>query len=140
MADIEIKYNNATIASLNDSGTEVLETSGMYLTDDITVAYTKSGGGGGGSTTTVSFDDSCIFTGSYIAYIDGDGNYQSTTQLAMMSAVSYSMLSKSLLVWYDGADPAMSGAIMGSPTGITLVESKNTGGRTPIYVRYYQVD
>lgn len=46
MADVEIKYNNATIASLNDSGTEVLETNGTFLTDDITVEYTKSGGGG----------------------------------------------------------------------------------------------
>ncbi len=41
MADVEIKYNNATIASLNDSGAEVLETNGTYLTDDITVEYTK---------------------------------------------------------------------------------------------------
>lgn len=47
MADVEIKYNNSTIASLNDSGTEVLETNGTFLTDDITVEYTKSGGGGG---------------------------------------------------------------------------------------------
>jgi hypothetical protein len=46
MADVEIKYNNSTIASLNDSGTEVLETNGTFLTDDITVEYTKSGGGG----------------------------------------------------------------------------------------------
>lgn len=45
MADVEIKYNNATIASLNDSGTEVLETNGTFLVDDITVEYTKSGGG-----------------------------------------------------------------------------------------------
>lgn len=49
MADVEIKYNNSTIASLNDSGTEVLETKGTFLTDDITVEYTKSGGGGGSS-------------------------------------------------------------------------------------------
>lgn len=47
MPDVEITYNNSTIASLSDSGTEVLETSGTYLTDDITVQYTKSGGGGG---------------------------------------------------------------------------------------------
>ncbi len=40
MADVEIKYNNATIASLNDSGAQVLETNGTYLTDDITVEYT----------------------------------------------------------------------------------------------------
>lgn len=38
MADVEIKYNNATIASLNDSGTEVLETNGTFLTNDITIA------------------------------------------------------------------------------------------------------
>lgn len=54
MADVEITYNNNTIASLSDSGTEVLETSGTYLTDDITVQYTKSGGGGG--VTMVSVD------------------------------------------------------------------------------------
>lgn len=47
MPDVEITYNNSTIASLSDSGTEVLETSGTYLTDDITVQYTKSGGGSG---------------------------------------------------------------------------------------------
>ena len=41
MADVEIKYNNTTIASLSDSGTEVFETSGTFLTDDITVKYTK---------------------------------------------------------------------------------------------------
>lgn len=41
MADVEIKYNNSTIASLNDSGTEVLETNGTFLTDDITVEYAK---------------------------------------------------------------------------------------------------
>lgn len=58
MADVEIKYNNATIASLNDSGTEVFETSGTFLTDDITVEYTKSGGGGG--VTMVSVDISLL--------------------------------------------------------------------------------
>lgn len=46
MAYVEIKYNNSTIASLDDSGTEVLETKGTFLTDDVTVEYTKSGGGG----------------------------------------------------------------------------------------------
>ena len=45
MADVEISYNNSVIASLNDSGTEVLETNGKLCSDDITVAYTKSGGG-----------------------------------------------------------------------------------------------
>ena len=41
MADVEIKYNNSTIVSLSDSGTEVLETDGKICEDDITIAYTK---------------------------------------------------------------------------------------------------
>ena len=41
MADVEIKYNNTTIASLNDSGSEVLETNGKLCEDDITVSYTR---------------------------------------------------------------------------------------------------
>jgi hypothetical protein len=60
MADVEIKYNNSTIASLNDSGTEVLETNGTFLTDDITIDYTKSGGGGS-VTVGVTFSGSASF-------------------------------------------------------------------------------
>ena len=40
---VEISYNNSVIASLDNSGTEVLETNGKVCTDDITIAYTKSG-------------------------------------------------------------------------------------------------
>jgi len=39
--NVTISYNGDTIASLSDSGTEVLETNGTYLTDDITIDYTK---------------------------------------------------------------------------------------------------
>lgn len=38
---VSIKLGNTEIASLSDSGMEVLETSGTYLTDDITVEYIK---------------------------------------------------------------------------------------------------
>ena len=41
MADVEITYNNNTIVTMSDSGTEILETEGTFLTDDITVQYTK---------------------------------------------------------------------------------------------------
>lgn len=51
MADVEISYNNSVIASLSDSGTEVLETNGTFMSDDITVTYTSPGGGGGGVST-----------------------------------------------------------------------------------------
>ena len=61
MADVEIKYNNATIASLNDSGTEVLETNGTFLTDDITVEYTKSGGGGVETSLITNTNPTCKF-------------------------------------------------------------------------------
>lgn len=53
MADIEITYNNSAI-TLNESGTEVLETSGTYLTDDITVAYTKLIGSASTPATTIT--------------------------------------------------------------------------------------
>lgn len=40
MADVEISYNNSVIASLSDSGAEVLETNGKFMSDDVTVTYT----------------------------------------------------------------------------------------------------
>lgn len=39
--DVTISYNNSTIAYLDASGTEVLETDGTICADDITVEYTK---------------------------------------------------------------------------------------------------
>lgn len=39
--DVTITYNNSTIAYLDASGTEVLETNGTICADDITVEYTK---------------------------------------------------------------------------------------------------
>ena len=42
MADIEITYNNNTIVTMSSSGTEILETNGTYLTDDIEITYTTS--------------------------------------------------------------------------------------------------
>jgi hypothetical protein len=76
MADVEIKYNNSTIASLNDSGTEVLETNGTFLTDDITIDYTKSGGGGIG---TVSAHFNGLGT---CYYTDGNGTVQNSAATA----------------------------------------------------------
>lgn len=58
MADVEIKYNNATIASLSDSGTEILETNGTFLADDITVDFTQ----GGNASVTVSLGNTTVTT------------------------------------------------------------------------------
>lgn len=41
MADITIKYNNSTIATINNTQTEILDTSGKYLEDDIKIEYVK---------------------------------------------------------------------------------------------------
>ena len=58
MPDVEITYNNSTIASMSDSGTEVLETIGKFLTDDITVDFTQ----GGNATVTVSLGNTTVTT------------------------------------------------------------------------------
>lgn len=39
--DVTISYNNATIATMDASGTEVLETDGTICADDITIEYVK---------------------------------------------------------------------------------------------------
>lgn len=39
MADIDIRYNDSTIASLSGSGSKILTTQGQYCTDNITVDY-----------------------------------------------------------------------------------------------------
>lgn len=45
MSDITITYKGAEIASLSDTGTKTLLTSGKYCEDDITIDYTAPGGG-----------------------------------------------------------------------------------------------
>lgn len=39
--DVTISYNNAVIATMDESGTKTLETEGKYCTDDIMVEYTE---------------------------------------------------------------------------------------------------
>ena len=42
MADVTIKYNGNTIASMDSSGNKVLKTGGKYVANDIFVEYQKS--------------------------------------------------------------------------------------------------
>ena len=44
---VNIKYKNNSIATLTDTGTKTLKTSGKYCEADIIVENTKDGGGGG---------------------------------------------------------------------------------------------
>lgn len=45
MADVNITYKGASIATMDVSGTKTIETSGKYCESDITVAYTKPSSG-----------------------------------------------------------------------------------------------
>lgn len=139
MADVEISYKGATIATMDDSGTKSLLTKSTWCEDDITIQYTKSGGGGA---TTVTFGDDAVFiSGTIIGYVDGNGAFQHDTTLAVMSEVSYQMLSGSMLVWCSRQDPSMSGEIMGTITGMSLAYSTSFGsGFNTLYFRFYLVD
>lgn len=109
------------------------------------ITGTHSGGGGGSSTTTVSFSDESIFqvTGAgYIFYVDGDGNYQRTTSLASMSACSYEMLSKSLIILISNVNETVNGGIYGSYDGCTYITTGKItiASRATAYYYVYQVD
>lgn len=41
MADVTIKYGNATIAEMSENGVTAIETTGMYCEEEIRVEYTK---------------------------------------------------------------------------------------------------
>ena len=42
MPDIDITYKSTSIATMNDSGTKTLKTSGKYCESDIVVTYVKT--------------------------------------------------------------------------------------------------
>lgn len=44
MSDVEIKYAGQTLVTMDNTGTKKLKTAGKYLTDKITIEYTKTGG------------------------------------------------------------------------------------------------
>lgn len=109
MADVEISYNNSVIASLSDSGTEVLETNGTFMADDITVAYTKSS-----AVKTTHVESSS--TVGYYTYVDGNGTAQSIS-LRPSTTLNADVISKSLIVGYAKA----SNPAIGTPTNATLL-------------------
>ena len=64
---VNIKYKNNSIATLTDTGTKTLKTSGKYCEADIIVENTKDGGGGGIEVPT----GYKISTGSYTPSTEG---------------------------------------------------------------------
>lgn len=67
--DISITYEDTEIATMSESGTKTLKTSGKYCTDDITIVYTKQGGGGGGSHTVTIDLETPISPSSFVSCI-----------------------------------------------------------------------
>lgn len=76
MSDVTISYKGSSIATMNASGTKVLETEGKYCEDDITVEYVRPSGGGGGSTL---IEKTIIANGVYTASSDSADGYSKVT-------------------------------------------------------------
>ena len=74
MADVEIKYKGASIATLNETGTKTLKTSGKYCESDITVSYTKSAVPAETNHRHYEYDNPAAVSGSgnYITVVSGD--------------------------------------------------------------------
>lgn len=98
-------------------------------------------GGGGSSITNVTFagGDYAYFGANYMAYVDGNLNYQTATAMITPgeSDKTYQMLSKSLFVMKDNVDPDMS-SITTSVTGMTRVDKQ--GSTRNGFIVVYQVD
>jgi hypothetical protein len=117
MADVEISYNNSVIASLSDSGTEVLETNSTFMADDITITYEKSGGGGGSTTVSVYNCNGNIY---YVDSADGTLKYVNT------GVWTGSVPSGSMVVLHWNGPKPPSGSTL---TNLTLVYSVSNGSR-----------
>ena len=74
MADVEIKYREASIAALDASGTKTLKTAGKYCEDDITVSYTKPAAPAETNYRRYEYDNPAAVSGSgnYITVVSGD--------------------------------------------------------------------
>ena len=74
MADVEIKYKGASIATLDETGTKTLKTSAKYCEDDITVSYTKSAVPAETNHRRYEYDNPAAVSGggNYITVVSGD--------------------------------------------------------------------
>lgn len=129
MADVTISYGGQTIASLSDSGTEVLETSGTFLTDDITIDYVKSGGG----TKTVDIS----ISPRNLIWVDGDGTAHAVSQPSQ-STPSIVCLSGSLIIFtYQVLAP---GEVITVSNAQLVTTIGHGSSANPRYTCVYQVD
>lgn len=125
MADVDISYKGNVIASMNDSGTAILETAGKYCEDDITVAYTKSGGGGSAETANVSL----VYSGvDYAYYTDANMTVQTLDLYGSHDIEDVPMVVGTLMVTVrTGVQPPM--PFPSSYTNIERITSYTVGSK-----------
>lgn len=74
MAAVELKYKDAVIATLDETGTKTLKTSGKYCEDDIAVSYTKSAVPAETNQRHYEYDNPTAVSGAgnYVTVVSGD--------------------------------------------------------------------
>ena len=89
MADVEIKYKGASIATLNETGTKMLKTSGKYCEDDITVSYTKSAAPVETNHRRYEYDNPAAVSGggNYVTVVSGDETLKQVRSLDTLLVV-----------------------------------------------------
>lgn len=114
------------------------------IADGVTIFGVTGTHSGGAGATTVTISAGGNFSGQYIAYIDGNGNYQHADHINADNAneaATYSMLSGSLLVWCDNVNPSSSGHLSASFSGMTIVASQTIAAKMGnVWLKFYQVN
>ena len=89
MADVELKYKGAVVATLDETGTKTLKTSGKYCEDDITVSYTKSAVPAETNHRRYVYDNPAAVSGggNYITVVSGDDTLKRVRSLETLLVV-----------------------------------------------------
>lgn len=101
--DVVISYNGNEIATMSDSGTKTLQTSGKYVPADILIQYTKSG-----SSTQVNADWTATTGVSSILHKPSTTSVPNVTSAGSAATFSYS---NGALVITSGSAPTLGTAI-----------------------------
>lgn len=146
MSDIAISYKGSSIATMDDSGTKILRTSGKYCEDDIEIVYTKPSGGASniveGTFTTGSSDGvasvNLPYTGNgypiaAIVFVDG-GAYNSAISSWYNSVQRYAVGFWSMSKSVQTSAPTY-GTSGTQNQGVTTAIYKNSTSSSTSYTR-----
>ena len=91
MADVEIKYKDAVIATLDETGTKTLKTSEKYCEDDISVSYTKSAVPAETNHRSYEYDNPAAVSGggNYITVVSGDDTLKRVRSLDTLRVICF---------------------------------------------------